>query len=135
MLHYQHRNKHLSQSLRHHATDAEILLWSRIRCKQLKRIQFYRQKPIGSYIVDFYGPAARLVIEVDGGQHFEAVHIQRDSKRDGYLATLNLKVLRFDNLQVLQSIDAVVDVIYDEIVRRKSPARKEHSHPLFLRGL
>ena len=92
-----------------------MLLWSRIRRKQIKNIQFYRQKPIGNFIVDFYAPSAKLVIEVDGGQHFEEAHIERDEKRDMYLRQLNLKVLRFDNLQVLQSIDVVLEVIFGEI--------------------
>lgn len=52
---------------------------------------------------------------MDGGQHFEEAHIERDKRRDVYLRQLNLKVLRFDNLQVLQSIDDVLEVIFDEI--------------------
>ncbi len=51
-------------------TDAERLLWSRIRRKQLKDCQFYRQKVVGNYIVDFYCPKSNLVIELDGGQHY-----------------------------------------------------------------
>lgn len=53
-------------------TDAERLLWSRIRRNQLKGFQFYRQKITGNYIVDFYCPELKLVIEVDGGQHYIA---------------------------------------------------------------
>ena len=55
-------------------TDAENLLWRHIRRKQLNDIQFYRQKPIGNYIVDFYATAAKLVIEIDVGQHFSDEH-------------------------------------------------------------
>ena len=51
-------------------TDAERFLWSRVRRKQLKGFQFYRQKNIGNYIVDFYCPAAKLIVEIDGGQHY-----------------------------------------------------------------
>ena len=51
-------------------TDAEILLWHKLRRKQLFGLQFFRQKPLGNYIVDFYCPSARLVIEIDGGQHY-----------------------------------------------------------------
>ena len=51
-------------------TEAEKLLWSKVRLKQLKDCQFYRQKTIGNYIVDFYCPKARLVVEIDGGQHY-----------------------------------------------------------------
>ncbi len=53
-------------------TDAEKLVWSKIRGRQLKGLQFYWQKIIGNYIADFYCPKARLVIEIDGGQHYSA---------------------------------------------------------------
>ena len=112
---YNIKLKSNSRQLRNNMTDAEILLWSRIRRKQLKGIQFYRQKPIGCYIVDFYAPAAGLVVEIDGGQHFEEKGIQQDKKRDFYLKKQNLIVLRFDNLQVLHFIDDVLDVIFGNI--------------------
>ena len=90
------------------------MLWSRIRRKQINDIQFYRQKPIENFIVDFYAPSAKLVIEIDGGQHFEEEHSQKDSRRDAHLQKLGLKVLRFDNLQVLHFIDGVLEVIFNE---------------------
>ena len=115
MFYYNQKNKFNSRDLRRNQTDAEMLLWSRIRRKQIKNIQFYRQRPIGNFIVDFFAPSVKLVIEIDGGQHFEKVHAERDKKRDSYLKQLNLKVLRFDNLQVIQTIDDVVEVIFEEI--------------------
>lgn len=115
MLFYKQKNKLNARILRNNLTDAEKLLWLHLRCKQVKNIQFYRQRPIGNYIVDFYAPSARLIIEVDGGQHFEELNIQRDKKRDHYFQELNLRVLRFDNLQVLQSINSVLEVIFKEI--------------------
>jgi very-short-patch-repair endonuclease len=96
-------------------TDAERLLWARVRGKQLKGVQFYRQKPLGNYIVDFYCSAAKLVVEVDGGQHYAVEGIERDAIRERYLMGLGLKVLRFSNIEVLKNIDAVVQVIYDNI--------------------
>ena len=70
MLKYDNSLKHIARELRKNMTDAEKLLWSRIRRRQLSGYQFYRQRIIGSYIVDFYCPTARLVIEIDGGQHY-----------------------------------------------------------------
>ncbi len=67
MLSYNKSLKQFSRNLRKNMTDAERLLWSRIRRKQLKRLQFYSQKIIGNYIVDFYCPELKLVIEIDGG--------------------------------------------------------------------
>ncbi len=121
MLNYKSTLKPKARSLRGNLTDAEQLLWSRIRRKQLCNIQFYRQKPIGSYILDFYAPAAKMVIEVDGGQHFEEAHLLRDKVRDRCLNELNLTVLRFDNLQVLREIDAVVEVIWRELACLNPP--------------
>ena len=70
MLNYNKNLKQVSQKLRGSMTDAELLLWSKLKGKQVKGLQFYRQKIIGNYIVDFYCAKAGLVIEVDGGQHY-----------------------------------------------------------------
>lgn len=78
-------------------TDAEQLLWSLLRRKQILGIQFYRQKPIGPYIVDFHASAVSHVIEVDGGQHLDDEHLLRDTKRDCFLIDRGIMVLRFDN--------------------------------------
>ena len=95
-----------------------MVLWSRLRRKQLLDIQFYRQKPIANYIVDFYAQSVNLVIEVDGGQHFDLYHVQKDKERDLFIEDKGITVLRFDNLQVLQSIDNVMSVIFSEIELR-----------------
>ena len=92
-------------------TDAEVVLWSKLRRKQLCGARFYRQKPIGDFIVDFYCPEARLVIEVDGGQHYEKEGVLRDAVRDDYLKNLDLCVLRFSNTDVLRRINGVVALI------------------------
>jgi very-short-patch-repair endonuclease len=68
-------------------TDAERALWTRLRGKQVQLVQFYRQKPVGNYIVDFYAPKAKIVVEVDGSQHMESEHADTDSRRDAYLAS------------------------------------------------
>jgi hypothetical protein len=78
---------------------------------------------LGSYIVDFYCATAHLVIEIDGSQHYEPEHQQADRLRDEYLTGLGLRVLRFDNRQVLLEIEAVV-----EFISKIPPA------PLFQRG-
>ncbi|MFC7418567.1 endonuclease domain-containing protein [Iodobacter arcticus] len=113
--------KPFSQDLRKQMTNAEQLLWSRLRRKQVLGVQFYRQKPLASFIVDFYCAAASLVIELDGSQHFEAVHQVNDKKRDQGLAAMGLLVLRFDNRQVLQEFDEVMQVIFDVVERQIPP--------------
>ena len=77
--------KHPARNLRKNMTDSEIRLWSRLRRKQLLGVQFYRQKPIHIYIVDFYAPKIKLVIEVDGSQHKYNENKIRDRVRDSFL--------------------------------------------------
>ena len=113
MLQYSNKLKELARCLRKEMTDAEQLLWSRLRRKQILGIQFYRQKPIGQYIVDFYAPVVKLVIEADGSQHLEEEHREYDTVRDVFLTETGLLVLRFDNRQVLTETNAVME----EIVR------------------
>lgn len=81
-------------------------------------VQVYRQKPLGKYIVDFFAPRARLVIEVDGGQHFTTEGLRNDTLRDEALRAMGLQVLRYDNLQVLQHTEAVVDDILRHVMSR-----------------
>jgi very-short-patch-repair endonuclease len=121
MLEYSRNLKPPSRELRTNMTDAERVLWSRLRGKQLRGVQFYRQKPIGPFIVDFYCHAAALVIEVDDGQHYETEHVRKDTERDNYLSDAGLLVMRFDNRQVLLETDAVVEEILKVIVERQIP--------------
>ena len=93
-------------------TEAEKLLWSKLRGKQPKGCQFYRQKIIGNYIVDFYCAKANLVIEVDGGQHYTDSGKKSDEIRDNYLRQTGLRVLRFSDIDVLQNIDGGIEGIF-----------------------
>lgn len=115
MLPYNKKLKPLSQKLRSSMTDAERALWGRLRRKQLSNLQFYRQKPLGQFIVDFYCPSARLVIEIDGGQHYCPQGLESDSRRDCYLKEMGLSVLRFSNHDVLANTDGVVAEIIQHL--------------------
>ncbi len=118
MLKYNPKLKGNARQFRQTLTDSEHVLWQRLRGKQLSEVQFYRQKPIGNYIVDFYAPKVKLVIEIDGSQHFEAPHAERDRERDGYLGRLGLMVLRINSRQVLKETEAVVEFIFQTITER-----------------
>ena len=115
MLRYKSHLKPLARQLRENATDAERCLWTKIRMKQLKGYQFYRQKPIGDYIVDFFCPRAKLVIEIDGSQHFADEMTEYDRIRDEYLSSLGLRVLRFTNTDVLTHIERVIESIIENM--------------------
>ena len=97
-LKYEQSNKPKARALRQNMTRQERHLWYDYlsSCP----VRFHRQKQFGNYIVDFYCSKARLVIELDGGQHYEDRGIEYDKKRSEYLESLGLKVLRFSNLDV-----------------------------------
>lgn len=99
-------------------TDAEQLIWSKVRRKQIDNFQFYRQKNIGQYIVDFYCPRGKLIVEIDGGQHYENEGMKKDQERDRYLQKLGFTVQRFSDIDVLKNIDGVVETIHEHL---KSP--------------
>ncbi|MCY7353706.1 MAG: endonuclease domain-containing protein [Lysobacter sp.] len=107
-----------ARRLRCTMTDAEQRLWYRVRRKQLNDVQFYRQKPLGRYIVDFYAPSAKLVVELDGSQHMTSEGVGADAARDAALTTMGLCVLRFDDRQVLMEVDAVVEMIWRAVMER-----------------
>jgi len=99
-----------ARRLRKDSTDAERLLWSRLRSGRL-RGKFRRQEPIGSYIVDFACIELGIVIELDGSQHLE--RIDYDRKRDDYLRSLGFDVVRFSDRDVLKNVEGVLSVIWD----------------------
>jgi very-short-patch-repair endonuclease len=111
VLQYNKKLKTLARNLRKSMTDAEILVWSKIRRKQIKGMQFYRQKTIGNYIADFYCPKGKLVVEIDGGQHYINAGRKKDLDRDYQLQLMDLSVLRFSDLDVLRNIDGVLEKI------------------------
>jgi len=112
MLPYHRRLKTKARSLRTKPTDAELHLWYCLRRKQILGVQFYRQKPIANYIADFYAPAAKLVVELDGAQHLEPGQSKYDAQRTRDLEQQGLKVLRFDDRQVLLQTKAVLETIF-----------------------
>ena len=113
MLPYEKHLKKYARQLRENTTDAEKALWSKIRAKQMKGAQFYRQKPIGNYIVDFYCPKGKLVIELDGGQHYSEEGKAKDILRDETLEGLGLKVIRFSDIEVFKNMQGVIERIWE----------------------
>jgi very-short-patch-repair endonuclease len=96
-------------------TDAERRLWSKLRLKQLNGYQFYRQMVIGNYIVDFCSPALKIVIEVDGSQHYSINGRASDAIRDKYLQDYGFKVPRYNDREVLTNISGVVENILENM--------------------
>ena len=113
------RNKNLleyARKLRKNATKEENLLWYDFLRKY--PIRFYRQRIIGNYIADFYCHRAKLVIEIDGCQHYEEQAINYDNNRTQYFESLGLSVLRFANGDVRKNFRTVCNIIEKEVFRR-----------------
>ena len=108
----------LQRKLRKAMTDAEKKLWRQLRGKQFDGHKFRRQHPFGDFILDFVCLEAKLVIEVDGGQHNESA---QDLVRDQTLQKAGFRVMRFWNNQVLNEIEAVVEAIWLELERLTPP--------------
>lgn len=106
--------KRLRKNLRNNATPQEIILWSRLRRSQLGH-KFRRQHSIGNYIVDFYCPEKKLIIEIDGGQHDEKNIRKYDENRTKYLESLGLKVLRFWDNEINNNVSGVISTIVSHL--------------------
>ena len=112
-LSYNPNNKPLARALRKNLTPQESKLWYDFLSKH--RIRFYRQKTIDNFIADFYCPKAKLIIEIDGSQHYTEEGIAKDEFRTEILEGYDLKVIQFTNHQIDSMFDGVCSYI-DEIV-------------------
>jgi very-short-patch-repair endonuclease len=106
--------KETRQYLRNNMTDAERVLWTILKDKKLNGRKFRRQHSIGHYIADFYCPTEKLVIELDGHQHYTQEGIEKDKERDSHLALMGIKVLRFENKEIFDNLTMVVKRIKSE---------------------
>jgi very-short-patch-repair endonuclease len=117
-----------ARRLRRDLTDAEQKLWRHLKRLSLPQSHFRRQATIGPYFADFACHEARLVIEVDGGQHNETAGIAVDAARTDYFQSQGYRVLRFWNNDVLANIDGVLTTI-DEALKVRSPSTPDPSPP------
>jgi very-short-patch-repair endonuclease len=118
--HVQPRARARARSLRREMTKAEKIVWYMVRAHRLEGAGFRRQTPIGPYIVDFVSHSSRLIIEIDGGQHFEDQHLKKDARRDAYFAGKGYRVLRFTNLDVLTNREGVYATIAEMLGKAPS---------------
>ena len=112
-----------ARGLRRDQTDAEALLWSRLRAGSLDGAKFRRQFPIGNFIADFCCRKQGLVIELDGSQHMEPRRRISDEKRSQLMAARGYRVLRFWDTEVLTNLDGVLEAIF-EALRQPSPGER-----------
>jgi very-short-patch-repair endonuclease len=108
--------KRRRQELRRNQTDAEKTFWSKVRNRQFHGLKFVRQYSIGPYILDFYCPAAKLGVELDGGQHNECDKKHYDAARSEYLNAQGVRVVRFWNNDVLCDMQDVLTCLEQKII-------------------
>jgi very-short-patch-repair endonuclease len=102
-----------ARTMRRNMTEAEFRLWLRLRARAVQGLKFRRQVPIGPFIVDFFCAERRLVVEIDGSQHFAEAAIVADARRIAWLEARGLRVLRLANLDVMQNLEAVYRLIVE----------------------
>jgi very-short-patch-repair endonuclease len=121
-----------ARALRKNSTDAERILWSELRDHRLIGVSFRRQVPVGSYIADFLCHAAKLVIELDGGQHFVDAQEAEDATRSAAIEAAGFRVLRFSNLDVMTNRAGVLETIVSAIEASAPtltlPRKREREH-------
>lgn len=105
------QNRRFAKSMRQDMTKQELRLWLRLRKPGLEGLRFRRQTPIGPYIVDFFYPEHRLIVEVDGEQHALPAGEARDIRRDAWLRGQGYRIARFTNRDVMTGIDGVCEAI------------------------
>jgi len=120
----------IARRLRRDSTDVETRLWQKLRHKQLGG-DFRRQHPAGPYVLDFYGPALCLAIELDGGQHAQPSQARRDETRTRWLAERKVTLLRYWNSDVTQNLSGVLEDIAIKVAElqsaRTTPTRRWHA--------
>lgn len=109
------------QVLRRNTPSPEILLWSKLKGKQLNGFKFRRQYGVLNFVVDFYCPRCKLAIEIDGNSHYGDKAQQHDADRQLAIQSLGIRFLRFKNTDVLRNIDGVLDEIIGVVSEYKPP--------------
>jgi very-short-patch-repair endonuclease len=105
------------RQLRSSMPDAEVILWSRLKGRQLLGCKFRRQYSVGSFVVDFFSPEVKLGIELDGDSHFQVGVAEYDQKRQQFIESFGIRIVRFLNTEIYQNLDGVLEVIRTEILR------------------
>jgi very-short-patch-repair endonuclease len=103
------RSRRFAKTLRRRMTDAETILWSRLRRGQLNGWKFRRQHPVGPYVADFACIDARLIVEVDGATHASDREIAHDQKRSAFLTARGFTLYRVWNTDIYDNLDGVLD--------------------------
>ena len=113
--------KEKRRKLRKAQTEEELIFWANVKDRRFHGYKFRRQYSIGSYIADFCCPQLKLIVELDGGQHFEEENIKYDLARTEYFASLGMMVKRYANIDIKNNLSGVLDDLLEECKKSTSP--------------
>src|SRR4030042_973764 len=113
---FKEKRKHLRNTL----TPSEAKLWFLLKDSQLENRKFRRQHSVGPYVLDFYCPSEKLCIELDGVAHFTDSGYEYDTARTEYLTTLNIRVIRFENRDVFENTEGVLEEIRRNLLSKQT---------------
>lgn len=140
-IYYHQKLKQYSRNLRNKSTLSEVLLWNKLKVRQMMGYQFMRQKPIENYIADFFCSKLKLIIEIDGSSHYDKG--EYDQKRQKELEALGLNVLRIDDMEVKMNMSKVLVTIecyikeferVNDLIHGSQPPPPHIPSPPFIKG-
>jgi very-short-patch-repair endonuclease len=112
--------------LRGSMPDAEVILWSRIKGRQLLGCKFRRQYSVGSFVIDFFSVEIKLGIELDGDSHFQPGAPEYDRKRQQFIESFGIRFVRSLNTEVYENLDGVLEMIGREILNTREHRKTWH---------
>ncbi len=117
------------RALRGNMPKSEVILWSKLKSRQMHGERFLRQYSVDQYVLDFYCPRIKLAIEVDGDSHFVSSAKEYDKERQEHIEAYEIQFLRFTNIDVCENLGGVCQAIYDKVEEMKSiKTMRKHLH-------
>ena len=111
--------KEKRRHLRNTMPDAEVILWSRLKGRQLLGCKFRRQFSVGAFVMDFYSPEIRLAVELDGDSHFREGAREYDQQRTQFIERFGIRIVRVLNSDIYDNLDGILDMIGNEVLKRR----------------
>ena len=120
--------------LRTDSPTAETKIWSSLRRKNVFGYKFRRQYSVGPYVIDFYCPALKLAVEIDGDSHFIGDAVEDDKRRQAFIESFGIRFLRFTNRDIYDNLEGVLEAITSVVLAKSDPTINEAKSPPYEGG-
>ncbi len=120
--------------LRSDSPTAETTIWTSLRRKNIAGYKFRRQYSVGPYVIDFYCPALKLAVEIDGDSHFIGDAVEGDKRRQAFIESFGIHFMRFTNQDVYDNLDGVLEAITRVALTKSKPTSSEEKSPVYEGG-